>query len=201
MVAASEGTPFVVGAPATSGPASERRAETASWTAAARDGDRSAFERLHDRLAPMVHAVLLARGPARDVDDLVQEVFLSGWRALSGLRDDEHVGAWLAAIARKAAARHHGRARPMPGSLPDDLADERPPDERPLGESLGSAEILAELRGLPEAYRETLMMRLVNGLSGPEIADATGLTPDSVRVNLSRGMKLLRERLSRLGWP
>jgi RNA polymerase sigma-70 factor (ECF subfamily) len=38
-------------------------------------------------------------------------------------------------------------------------------------------------------------MRLVEGMSGPEIAEATGLTPESVRVNLCRGMKLLRGRL------
>jgi RNA polymerase sigma-70 factor, ECF subfamily len=48
---------------------------------------------------------------------------------------------------------------------------------------------------LPEAYRETLMMRLVEGMTGPEIAARTGLTPDSVRVNLHRGMKLLRDAL------
>jgi RNA polymerase sigma-70 factor (ECF subfamily) len=38
-------------------------------------------------------------------------------------------------------------------------------------------------------------MRLVEGMSGPEIAVRAGLQPDSVRVNLHRGMKLLRERL------
>ena len=43
-------------------------------------------------------------------------------------------------------------------------------------------------------YRE-LALRLVEGLTGPEIAARTGLTPGSVRVNLCRGMKLLRERL------
>ena len=46
-----------------------------------------------------------------------------------------------------------------------------------------------------EAYRETLALRLVEGMTGPEIAERTGLTPGSVRVNLHRGMKLLRERL------
>jgi RNA polymerase sigma-70 factor (ECF subfamily) len=40
-----------------------------------------------------------------------------------------------------------------------------------------------------------LVLRLVDGLTGPEIAALTGLTPDSVRVNLHRGFKLLRERL------
>jgi RNA polymerase sigma-70 factor, ECF subfamily len=38
-------------------------------------------------------------------------------------------------------------------------------------------------------------MRLVEGLTGPEIAELTGMTPESVRVNLCRGMKILRERL------
>ena len=54
---------------------------------------------------------------------------------------------------------------------------------------------LAAIRALPEAYRETLVLRLVEGLSGPEIAAVTGLTPESVRVNLHRGFRLLRERL------
>jgi RNA polymerase sigma-70 factor, ECF subfamily len=48
---------------------------------------------------------------------------------------------------------------------------------------------------LPECYRETLTLRLVEGMTGPEIAAQTGLTPDSVRVNLCRGMKLLRASL------
>ena len=47
---------------------------------------------------------------------------------------------------------------------------------------------------MPEAYRETLVLRLVEGMTGPEIADRTGLTPASVRVNLHRGLKQLRER-------
>ena len=54
---------------------------------------------------------------------------------------------------------------------------------------------LDAIRLLPAAYRDTLMLRLVEGLSGPEIAQRTGLTPASVRVNLHRGMKLLRARL------
>ena len=54
---------------------------------------------------------------------------------------------------------------------------------------------LRAIRCLPETYRETLIMRLVEGLTGPEIAERTGMTPDSVRVHLHRGIKLLRERL------
>jgi RNA polymerase sigma-70 factor (ECF subfamily) len=53
------------------------------------------------------------------------------------------------------------------------------------------------IRELPESYRETLVFRLVEGMTGPEIAARTGLTEASVRVNLCRGMKMLRERLER----
>ena len=57
--------------------------------------------------------------------------------------------------------------------------------------------MIATIRTLPEAYRETLVLRLVEGMTGPEIAERTGLTAASVRVNLHRGMKLLREKLER----
>src|SRR5207245_10914126 len=56
--------------------------------------------------------------------------------------------------------------------------------------------ILAVIRALPESYREPLMLRLVEGMTGPEIAARTGLTHGSVRVNLYRGMQLLRKELA-----
>ncbi len=75
------------------------------------------------------------------------------------------------------------------------------PEEISVRETASSdaeaAAALRAIRELPEAYRETLMLRLVEGMTGPEIADRTGLTADSVRVNLHRGMKLLREKLKR----
>ena len=66
-------------------------------------------------------------------------------------------------------------------------------DERVVGgEELA---VLDAIRALPAAYAETLLMRLLEGMTGPEIAARTGLTPESVRVNLCRGMKRLRRAL------
>jgi RNA polymerase sigma-70 factor (ECF subfamily) len=48
---------------------------------------------------------------------------------------------------------------------------------------------------MPDTYRETLILRLVEGMTGPEIAEQTGLKHESVRVNLHRGMKILRHKL------
>src|SRR5437764_2098289 len=56
-------------------------------------------------------------------------------------------------------------------------------------------EVLNLIKLLPEAYREPMILRFVEGMTGPEIAERTGLAPASVRVNIHRGMKLLRARL------
>ena len=136
----------------------------------------------------MVHAIILGRVPPAEADDLVQEVFLSALRELHALRDDGKFGGWLATIARnRANAWHRGSVNIV--ELPEMAIHGTQEDEEDARRALDA------IRALPEAYRETLMMRLVEGMTGPEIAARSGLTPDSVRVNLHRGMKLLREAL------
>ena len=137
----------------------------------------------------MVHGILLARAPRTEVDDLVQDVFVLALRRLSTLREDGAFGGWLAMIARNRANDFYRRFREAV-ELRDDFAR----DNSAEAEALAA---LAAIRTLPEAYRETLILRLVEGMTGTEIAARTGLTPGSVRVNLHRGMQLLRSQLSR----
>ena len=153
---------------------------------AATNGDRSAFGELYVRYARMVHAILLARVPPGDAEDLVQEVFLAAMRQLRGLRTAASFRGWLGAIARNKAMDYFRAARVMAP-----LEDAPPPKAANPDAFL----VMDHIRGLPEAYRETLIMRLVEGMTGPEIAERTGLTPESVRVNLCRGMKMLRDVL------
>ena len=156
---------------------------------AARNGDRAAFGDLYTRYARMVHGIVLARVTRRDAEDLVQDVFLHAMGRLSTLRDSKAFGAWLAVIARNRASDHARRALQLT-DLPEDL-------EATPGNHADAMVVLDVIRTLPEAYRETLVLRLVEGMTGPEIAAATGLTPASVRVNLHRGMHQLREKLGR----
>ncbi len=150
-------------------------------------GDREAFGELYKMFAPMVHGIVLARVRRDEVDDIVQEVFLSAYKNLHSLRDGSAVGGWLAMIARNRAAEFYRHARPTE-ELPEDLREKESCRTE-------AREILKAIRSLPDAYRETLVLRLVEGMTGPEIAERTNLTPESVRVNLHRGMKLLREKL------
>jgi RNA polymerase sigma-70 factor (ECF subfamily) len=162
--------------------------ETGALVAAARAGDRGAFGGLYRRYAPMVHGLLLARVPYGEVDDLVQDVFLIALRRLAALRDAGAFGPWIAMIARNRAVDYYRSTRETL-ELPDHLCSAPHPE----GEA---RTVLAAIGSLSEAYRETLVLRLVEGMSGPEIAARTGLTPASVRVNLHRGMKQLREKLA-----
>ncbi len=163
---------------------------------AARGGDRAAFTGLHAMHASLVHGILLARVPYDAADDLVQEVFLAAWRKLPKLRDPAAFAPWLASIARRMSLRFHRRRR-APVPLPEDLADRS--DSAPGDSADEARRVLAVIQQLPPAYRETLVLRLVEGLTGPQIAERTGLTHGSLRVNLHRGLGLLRERLAASG--
>lgn len=167
----------------------------------AQAGDAAAFDRLHAHFARSVHAVLLARLASADADDGLQETFVLAWQRIHSLRDACAAGPWLHAIARNVARdrRRAARGRPETRELHGGLAAGDGGDGADRDEL--RERVMEHLRSLPEAYKETLTMRLVEGLSGPEIAAATGLTEGSVRVNLCRGMGLLRELLTKEGWP
>ncbi len=177
----------------------EEGSEVVAWVEAARAGDDEAFRLLYRRFAPSVHAVAIARAGPREAEDLVQEVFLAAYRGLSSLREAERFGPWVHAIARNAAADLHRRrsTRPAEEPLPEDATPAPGGKDGEDGDL--RRRVLDAVRVLPEAYRETLVMRLVEGMTGPEIAAATGLTHGSVRVNLHRGMALLRQSLGEEG--
>ncbi len=159
----------------------------------AREGDRLSFGRLYETHRRMVHGILLARVPHADVEDLVQTVFLSAFQKIPGLRDAGFFGGWLAAIARNTANDFHRRSKSRFEKAREDVARCLSPG-RPDSDVAAEAAMDA-IQRLPDTYRETLVLRLVEGMTGPEIAAQTGLSPDSVRVNLCRGMKLLRKGL------
>lgn len=170
---------------------SSHSAEDPGLVRAAAAGDRAAFGELYLRYARMVYGILLGRVPPDEAEDMVQDVFISAMRQLAGLRTAASFPGWLAAIARNRAMDYFRGSRervPLDEALPG-----RQPAAKDAVED--AFLVLDAVRRLPEAYRETLILRLVEGMTGPEIALRTGLTPESVRVNLCRGMKMLRELL------
>lgn len=174
------------GAPAHGLRVDAREATIAELVASVQGGNRAAFGSLYERFHRVVHAVALARVPACDAGDVVQDVFADVWHKIARLREPAAFPGWIVAMARNRATDVARRRRPI--DVAADLAVDPPP-------RVEAAAALRAIRDLPDTYREALVMRLVEGLTGPEIAEHTGMTPDSVRVHLHRGMKLLRERL------
>jgi RNA polymerase sigma-70 factor (ECF subfamily) len=156
---------------------------------AALRGDGGALDQLYRRFGRTVHGVLLARLGREDAEDVFHDVFVHAFVHLAELKEPAAFGGWICAIARRRAIDHVRRLRPT-----EPLEDRYASPDRPDVTAEARAALDA-IQALPEAYRETLTLRLVEGLSGPEIAALTDLTPESVRVNLHRGFRLLRERL------
>jgi len=179
-------------------PTPEGEDDLASVVVAARAGAASAFGELHRRFAGVVHGIALARVAPGDADDVTQDVFVRVHRTLRSVRDPAAFPAWICRVARSVAADHVRRVRRR---LPDaPLPQDRAAPPVPTSDAELRERVLRALARLPEAYRETLLLRLAEGLPGPEIARRTGLTPDSVRVNLARGMAMLRPMLREEGW-
>ncbi|MCC6784607.1 MAG: sigma-70 family RNA polymerase sigma factor [Planctomycetes bacterium] len=165
------------------------------------DAIRPSVESLYHSHARVVHGIAVAHvGPA-DADDVMQETFVLIQRGLDGVREPEALPGWICQVARNCAKdwlrRRARRNRHRDaGAIVEELGGSAAGDDGEL-----AARVLAHVRSLPEAYRETLVLRLVEGLSGPEIAARTGLTHGSLRVNLCRGMAMLRPLLEKEGWP
>lgn len=160
------------------------------WVRAAKAGDAAAFQRLYRRYWAVVRSIVLAHVGWQEADDISQDVFLTAWQRLGQLQDPARFPAWLATCARNRCHNHH-RAKPTRVAMPERGAPMPPVSE--------AREVLRAIQALSPAYRETLVMRLVEGMSGPEIAQKTGLTPRSVRVNLHRGMTKLKAILEEGG--
>src|SRR5712692_389968 len=157
------------------------------------NGEQDCFARLYEMYAPMVHRILLARVPRAEVDDLVQDIFLHALRKLHTLRNAGAFSGWLAMITRNRAMDFYRSSRETV-EVTEKTAGAKSPNRIAM-------EILDLIRNLPEAYRETLVLRFVEGMTGPEIASRTGLTAASVRVNLHRGVKMLREKMGVMSEP
>lgn len=149
-------------------------------------GSQAAFAWLYRTFAPLVHSIHLGMATPARADELTQDTFAIAFARLHSLRETHRFGPWIAVIARRNFPKNYRQEEPVI----DDrqyVSDIAGPDE-----SAQAEHVLRAIQALPEAYRDTLMMRLVEGMSGPEIAALTGLTPQSVRVNLHRGMAKLR---------
>lgn len=173
------------------------RADDRIVTGRAADGDVEAFAVLVRRYTPMMRAYAQRMlNASADVDDIVQEAFVTAWQRLGELEDLSKVKSWLMRIvSRKAVDRLRAhrqvwdideidRAAP-PSTSPPDIVEAR----------AGLAAVGAALRELPDAQRECWVLREMGGYSYDEIAEELGIPASTARGLLARARRHMIVRM------
>lgn len=160
-----------------------------------RSGDTAAFQQIVD--ATNVRLVRLGArmlGSAIDAEDVVQEAYVKAYRALvSGEFDGRaNVSTWLYRIVTNQAidAMRSRARRPRP----TDTADESSSDLASAEQKLALAELSDWMSDLPPEQRAALVLKAVEGMTSPEIAEVLQCSEGAVEQRLVRARAALRKR-------
>jgi RNA polymerase sigma-70 factor (ECF subfamily) len=176
---------------------------------AARRGDAGSLEALLERHQEQVYrfGMKMCRDP-EDARDVLQDTLLAMARSVRDFRGQSSISTWLYSIARGFCIKKRRRSKFAPEperSLDSDAASEgsaladpvRGPDEELAGKEVRQALEVA-IRELEPKYREVLLLRDVEGLSAPEVAEVLGLGVPAVKSRLHRARASVRERIAPL---
>ncbi|HYG68944.1 MAG TPA: sigma-70 family RNA polymerase sigma factor, partial [Anaeromyxobacteraceae bacterium] len=176
----------------------------------ARGGDRDALEALLARHQHRVYGfgMKMCRD-AEDAKDVLQDTLLAAARNVRDFRGASSVSTWLYTIARSFCIKHRRRSKfapeaeesleaPAIAKAAHALADpSRAPDESLAGRQVQAA-LERAVAALDPMYREVLVLRDMEGLTAPEVAEVLGLTVEAVKSRLHRARLAVRETVAPL---
>jgi RNA polymerase sigma-70 factor (ECF subfamily) len=168
--------------------------------AAVAAGDDAALRELFGRHAPWLAARLRAVLPAAEVEDVLQETFLTVWRGARGYRPEGAAGGWLWGIARRQAALWLRRRGPAALLLPALVAADSRPAMDPAEAVLARAELAEAVNALgPEGgqQREVWRLMYVEDRTVAEVAELMGIPEGTVKSRAHRARRLMRAALRR----
>ncbi|ALU42432.1 MULTISPECIES: sigma-70 family RNA polymerase sigma factor [Pseudoalteromonas] len=129
-------------------------------------------------------------------EDLVQETFLRAWRSLDALQDDSAAKSWLLTILRRENARRFERKQFDYADVEQDtLIDTSSASPDSQTEQMM---IQKQISLLSSEYREPLLLQVVMGCSGEEIAQILELNKNTVMTRLYRARNQLKEALTQV---
>ena len=175
-------------------------------------GDSAAYRQFVDLNSANVYNLSLKLlGDEQEAEDVLQETFLSAFRAIDRFEGRSKLSTWLYRIAYNASLMHlRKRERMTTFSLDRPFGDEEQVGQPPThhlvdwsavpDDQLLTAEARQEMdraiADLPESLRSTFVLRDIQGLSGAETAEVLGITVQAVKNRLHRARLRLRGQLS-----
>lgn len=170
-----------------------------------RCGDLQAFDQVYDRFGEMVYNLALRlTGNREEAADLTQEIFLRIYRHLGGFGGRSTLKTWVFRIAINHCRDRLSRHVPTMQSIDDRYEDgsvsiadpARGPEELAVAADEGRR-VMEGLACLPQAFREAVVLRDLEGLSYEEIAEVLGVRVGTVRSRIARGRDQLRDLLEK----
>jgi RNA polymerase sigma-70 factor (ECF subfamily) len=165
----------------------------AAWKA----GSQQAATELVERHASALARFAVSCGAREDVEELVQDTFVRAFASLDGFRGDSGFRTWLFTIERRLLLdrRRAERRRPAGEELTDDAAATKYSalDRLVAGETRG--QVWEAIDRLTPTQREVFVLRVTEGLSYKEIAEAVGTTEGAARVHYHNAMHAVKEML------
>ncbi|HEY4414620.1 MAG TPA: sigma-70 family RNA polymerase sigma factor [Verrucomicrobiae bacterium] len=165
-------------------------------------GNRDAFGQIVSRYQSLICSLAYsATGSLGQSEDLAQETFITAWKHLRHLREQDKLRAWLCGIARNRInnfLRREGREPIREAEPLENLAESRSVEPLPVDQTISNEEaaiLWRSLEKIPVAYREPLILFYREHQSIETVAENLELSEDAVKQRLSRGRKLLQEEV------
>ncbi|MDX1952479.1 MAG: sigma-70 family RNA polymerase sigma factor [Verrucomicrobiota bacterium] len=169
-----------------------------------RTGDREAFGKIVERYQTLICSLAYSNcGNLARSEDVAQETFVAAWQKLGELREPSQLRGWLCGIARnlsKNAVRRElrrGGAEASMEEIPEPVTTEADPATKAISQEEEQL-LWRSLGGLPENYREPMVLFYREGQSIAQVARALDLSEETVRQRLFRGRAFLREEMTML---
>lgn len=175
----------------------------ASLLAKAQAGDRAALDLLLTEAEPLVYRVAMRLcGQRDDAADVTQQTLLAMARGVATFRGDAALSTWLFAVARSFCIKERRQSKYAPTHLAplDEARDVAAPLEatsphEALANKQAAARLDAVLAQMDPMYRDVLVLRDMEGLTAPEVAEVLALSVAAVKSRLHRARSDLRTRL------
>jgi len=177
----------------------EEKSAALDYVRRAQSGDVDAFELLYREHSGRIYALCLRlkAGDSSDATELMQDVFIRAWRRLSTFRGDCAFSSWLHRLAVNTMLENaRSDSRRIARVLPMDDTSRLAGAARSSGVEL-KMDMENAIASLPRGARLAFVLHDVEGYQHQEIAEQLSVSVGTVKAQLHRARRLLRERLER----